>query len=142
VETVRIITLARATAVLFYYFAPQDLSSGWQAVEIPAEDVQTSDTNESTKQDMRTKGGFHVLEVHMASGLKGGTQILLLIGAAIGAYLMARVLKRKALAREQLRVACLEMRMEPGPDRRGLQAPSVPPVVGVVRPGLGFVPIA
>jgi hypothetical protein len=92
--------------------APQDLSSGWQAVEIPEKNVQASDTAESGvarghRQDMRTKGGFHVLEVHMVSALKGGALILLRIGAAVGAYLMARVMKRKALAREQLRVASL-----------------------------------
>jgi hypothetical protein len=46
-ETVRIISSARATAVPFYYFAPVDLSQGWQAVEIPAEDVQAGNAAES-----------------------------------------------------------------------------------------------
>jgi hypothetical protein len=82
------------------------------------------------EQDMWTQGGFHVLEVHMASAMKGGALILLLVGAAEGAYLMAKVMRRKAQAREQLRVACLEMRMEPGQDRRVQQAPAgLPPGV-------------
>jgi hypothetical protein len=74
------------------------------------------------EQDMRVTGGFHILELYMASALKGGAVLLLLMGAAAGAYLMARVLKRRSLAREQMRLRVLEERMDQGQERRMLQA--------------------
>jgi hypothetical protein len=76
-----------------------------------------------TEQEMRVTGGFHILELHMASALKGRAVLLLLMGAAARAYLMAKVLKRRSLAREQMTLRLMEERRDQGQERRMVLGP-------------------
>jgi hypothetical protein len=103
------------------------------------------------EQDMRAQGGFHVLELHMASALEGGAALLLLIGAAAGVYLMAKLLKKRSLARQQMTLGLMEeQRICQGREKRMVLAPpgeELPRRPGIpvrthaqVRPQ-GFVPI-
>ena len=94
---------------------------GGRVAKLPTDSAEEDGMIVNTKQDMRTiSTGFHVIELHSRTVLWGSTVMTIVAAVAVGAYLMWRRARRKAVAREgalrmeQSRMMEHHLRMELG----------------------------